>query len=130
MNKFGEKILSLRTEKNLSTKEVGQAVAIPQSRYSELEKWIRIPTEGQIQRIEKFYTVTEGELSSLIKTKSFFSVMIFPPLDKDVIKRHDMNHRQTISRINYPAAATLFFLATKPFRRTSVLSSGYVQSAI
>ncbi|MBC2716608.1 MAG: helix-turn-helix transcriptional regulator [Desulfobacteraceae bacterium] len=67
MNKFGEKILSLRTEKNLSTKEVGHAVAIPHSRYSELEKGIRIPTEGQIERLEKFYNVTAGELSALIK---------------------------------------------------------------
>ncbi|MDA3898831.1 MAG: helix-turn-helix transcriptional regulator [Desulfobacteraceae bacterium] len=55
MNKFGEKILSLRTERKLTTKDVGQAVAIPQSRYSELEKGIRIPTVGQVERIEKFY---------------------------------------------------------------------------
>lgn len=67
MNKFGEKILNLRTEKNLSTKEVGQAVAIPQSRYSELEKGIRIPTVGQAERIEKFYDVADGALSGLIK---------------------------------------------------------------
>jgi transcriptional regulator with XRE-family HTH domain len=67
MNKFCEKILSLRTEKNMSTTEVGQAVAIPHSRYSELEKGIRIPTEGQIKRIEKFYGVSEGALSGLIK---------------------------------------------------------------
>ena len=67
MNKFGEKILTLRTEKSLSTKDVGQAVAIPHSRYSELEKGIRIPTEGQIKRIEKFYGVSDGVLSGLIK---------------------------------------------------------------
>jgi len=67
VNKFGEKILSLRTEKNLSTKEVGQAVAIPHSRYSELEKGIRIPTEGQVERIEKLYDIADGELSDLIK---------------------------------------------------------------
>ena len=69
MNKFGEKILRLRTEKNLSTKEVGHAVAIPQSRYSELEKGIRIPTKGQIERLEKFYNVSAGELSALFKSK-------------------------------------------------------------
>jgi len=67
MNKFGEKILSLRTEKNLSTKYVGQAVAIPHSRYSELEKGIRIPTEGQIKRIEKLFDLADGELSPLLK---------------------------------------------------------------
>ena len=67
MNKFGEKILSLRTEKGLSTKEVGQAVAIPHSRYSELEKGIRIPTAGQAERIENFFGVADGELSGLIK---------------------------------------------------------------
>jgi len=71
MNKFGEKILSLRTEKNLSTKKVGQAVAIPQSRYSELEKGIRIPTDGQVERLEKFYNVPNGELSALIRSVQF-----------------------------------------------------------
>jgi len=70
MNKFGEKILSLRTEKSLSTKEVGQAVAIPHSRYSELEKGIRIPTVGQAERIENFFGVADGELSALIKKQS------------------------------------------------------------
>ena len=67
MNKFGEKILNLRTEKNLTTKDVGQAIAIPHSRYSELEKGIRIPTDGQVERLEKFYGVSDGALSGLIK---------------------------------------------------------------
>ena len=66
MSKFGEKILTLRREKNLSTKEIAQAVAIPQSRYSELEKGIRIPTEGQILRLENFFDVGNGELASLV----------------------------------------------------------------
>lgn len=69
MNLFGEKILSLRTDKKLSTKELGQALAIPQSRYSEMEKGIRIPTDGQIERLEKFYNMTNGDLSTLVKTK-------------------------------------------------------------
>ncbi len=69
MNEFGKKILRLRTEKNPGTKEAGHAVAIPQSRYSELEKGIRIPTEGQIERLENFYNVTDGQLSALLKTK-------------------------------------------------------------
>ncbi len=67
MNKFGEKILNLRTEKSLSIKEVGQVVAIPHSRYSELEKGIRIPTQGQVERLENFYDVADGELSGLVK---------------------------------------------------------------
>lgn len=67
MNKFGEKILNLRTEKNLTTQDVGQAIAIPHSRYSELEKGIRIPTDGQVERLEKFYGVPDGTLSGLIK---------------------------------------------------------------
>lgn len=67
MNKFGEKILNLRTEKNLTTQDVGQAIAIPHSRYSELEKGIRIPTDGQVERLEKFYGVPDGALSGLIK---------------------------------------------------------------
>jgi transcriptional regulator with XRE-family HTH domain len=67
MNKFGEKILNLRTEKTLTTKDVGQAIAIPHSRYSELEKGIRIPTQGQVERLEKFYDVADGALSGLIK---------------------------------------------------------------
>jgi len=68
MSKFGEKILALRSEKNLSTKEIAQAVAIPQSRYSELEKGIRIPTEGQVERLESFFDVGSGGLASLVKS--------------------------------------------------------------
>ena len=63
MNTFGEKIMNLRTQLNLTTKDLAQAVSIPQSRYSELEKGVRIPTEGQAARIETFFGLSSGELS-------------------------------------------------------------------
>ncbi len=67
MSAFGEKIESLRNEKNVTTKDVAQAVGIPQSRYSELEKGIRIPTDGQIERLAEYYNVKPDELSALTK---------------------------------------------------------------
>lgn len=67
MNTFGEKIMRLRTERNLTTKAMAQATGIPQSRYSELEKGVRIPTEGQTGRIEAFFGLSAGELAALTK---------------------------------------------------------------
>lgn len=68
MNKFGEKILNLRSEKGMTTKEIAEAVAIPQSRYSELEKGIRIPTEGQVRRLENFFNMPDNGLAALLKS--------------------------------------------------------------
>ena len=66
MSTFGEKILTLRTQKSLTTKEVAQAVGIPQSRYSELEKGIRIPTDSQVTRLEEYFGLETGELASFV----------------------------------------------------------------
>jgi transcriptional regulator with XRE-family HTH domain len=65
MNKFGERIKSLRVEKELTTNLVGESVRIPQSRLSEIEKGIRIPTPGQIERLAVFFDVTTEELAAL-----------------------------------------------------------------
>lgn len=64
---FGDELRRLREKKQASTRDVGQAVGIPHSRYSELEKGIRIPTEGQIQRLEKYYETEPGALAALMK---------------------------------------------------------------
>jgi transcriptional regulator with XRE-family HTH domain len=66
MNKFGDTLSSLRTEKKISTKEVAQAVSIPQSRYSELEKGVRVPTDSQVARMEEYFGMKSGELAKLI----------------------------------------------------------------
>jgi transcriptional regulator with XRE-family HTH domain len=66
MNKFGETIINLRTQRKLSTKEVAQAVSIPQSRYSELEKGVRVPTDSQAARMEEYFSMPSGELVKLI----------------------------------------------------------------
>jgi transcriptional regulator with XRE-family HTH domain len=66
MNKFGETIMNLRTQRKLSTKEVAQAVSIPQSRYSELEKGVRVPTDSQAARMEEYFSMPSGELVKLI----------------------------------------------------------------
>jgi transcriptional regulator with XRE-family HTH domain len=66
MSKFGETIMNLRTQRKLSTKEVAQAVSIPQSRYSELEKGVRVPTDSQVARMEEYFGMSSGELVKLI----------------------------------------------------------------
>jgi transcriptional regulator with XRE-family HTH domain len=65
MSEFGEKIKSLRTKQNLTVKEVCRQVGIPQSRLSELERGVRLPTTGQINSLEKYYDVDSGGLVDL-----------------------------------------------------------------
>ena len=67
MSEFGKKIINLRTERSLSTKEACQKMGIPQSRLSELERGVRIPTTGQITRLEDFYETGSDKLSDLAK---------------------------------------------------------------
>jgi transcriptional regulator with XRE-family HTH domain len=65
MSEFGETIKSLRTERNQTVKEVCRQVGIPQSRLSELERGVRLPTTGQISNLEKYYDVDSGGLVEL-----------------------------------------------------------------
>jgi len=65
MSEFGEKLIILRTERGLSLKEACQKVGIPQSRLSELERGVRIPTTGQIDKLENFYEAGPDELAEL-----------------------------------------------------------------
>ena len=67
MSKFGVRLIQLRTERGLSVKEACQKVGIPQSRLSELERGVRIPTAGQIARLENFYETASDELAALAK---------------------------------------------------------------
>ena len=67
MSEFGEKLINLRTERGLSTKDVCQKIGIPQSRLSELERGVRIPTTGQIARLEDFYETGSDTLAGLAK---------------------------------------------------------------
>ena len=67
MSEFGEKLMNLRTERGLSVKEACQRVGIPQSRLSELERGVRIPTPGQIERLGNFYENGADELGELAK---------------------------------------------------------------
>ncbi len=64
MSDFGGRIMELRNTQNLSTKEVARAAGIPQSRYSELERGVRVPVEAQVERLEKFFGLGAGELAS------------------------------------------------------------------
>jgi transcriptional regulator with XRE-family HTH domain len=68
MSEFGARLQSLRTKRGLTVKEVCQLVGIPQSRLSELERGVRIPTSGQIERLEKFYETRTGELAALAQS--------------------------------------------------------------
>ncbi len=67
MSEFGEKLIDLRTDHGLSVKEVCQKVGIPQSRLSELERGVRIPTPGQITQLENFYGTEPDKLGDLAK---------------------------------------------------------------
>ncbi len=67
MNPFGQKIESLRKEKNVTSAEAAKALGIPQSRLRELEKGVRVPTEGQVARMKEYFGSNAGELESLIK---------------------------------------------------------------
>ena len=67
MSAFGEKVADLRKQRSLTIKEVCRQVGIPQSRLSELERGVRIPTAGQIDRIEKYFEVNTGTLAELAK---------------------------------------------------------------
>ena len=65
MTTFGERIENLRTQRNLSRKAAAHDLGIPQSRYSELERGVRVPTEGQVERMAKYYEADAGELTTL-----------------------------------------------------------------
>ena len=65
MSEFGEKIASLRADRGLTLKEVCQQAGIPQSRLSELERGVRLPTKGQIGILENYYEVDSGVLAEL-----------------------------------------------------------------
>ena len=66
MATFGEKIEALRLEKDLTRKAVGEALGIPESRISELERGVRIPDDTQVERMEAFYEVNAGDLAGLV----------------------------------------------------------------
>ena len=65
MSAFGEKVADLRKQRSLTVKEVCRQVGIPQSRLSELERGVRIPTPGQVDRLEKYFEVNTGALAEL-----------------------------------------------------------------
>ena len=65
MNEFGDKIKTLRTERGLSVKDACHQAGIPQSRLSELERGVRLPTASQISILEQFYDLDPGSLAAL-----------------------------------------------------------------
>jgi len=67
MSEFAETLVNLRTDRGLSVKEACRKVGIPQSRLSELERGVRIPTPGQISQLENFYEIESDKLAALAK---------------------------------------------------------------
>ena len=65
MSDFAEKLIELRKKSKLDLKEICKQVGIPPSRLVELERGVRIPTQGQIEHLEKFYGVNSGGLAEL-----------------------------------------------------------------
>ena len=68
MSEFGERLVKLRSESKLTLKEICQRAGIPPSRLVELERNVRVPTPGQIERLENIYKVNSGELADLAKS--------------------------------------------------------------
>ena len=65
MSEVGAKLLSIRTERDLTVHEVCKQAGIPPSRLVEIERGVRLATCGQIERLEKLYALKEGEISAL-----------------------------------------------------------------
>ena len=65
MSEVGAKLLSIRTERELTVSEVCKQAGIPPSRLIEIERGVRLATSGQIERLEKLYEVKEGEIAAL-----------------------------------------------------------------
>ena len=65
MSEFSERLIQLRAESKLSLTEICRGAGIPPSRLVELERGIRIPTSGQIEHLEIFYSMNSGELATL-----------------------------------------------------------------
>ncbi len=65
MSEVGAKLLSIRTERELTVSEVCKQSGIPPSRLVEIERGVRLATSGQIERLEKLYEVNEGEIAAL-----------------------------------------------------------------
>ena len=70
MSEFGDKLISLRTARGLTAKEVCKQVHIPQSRLNELEWGVRIPTPVQIESLENFFDVDSKVLSDLANSSA------------------------------------------------------------
>lgn len=66
MAKYGEKLQTLRKERDLTVKEVAYKMGIPQSRMLEIEREVRIPSAGQISRLEQFFGTPTGEIAALV----------------------------------------------------------------
>jgi transcriptional regulator with XRE-family HTH domain len=65
MSEVGAKLLSIRTERELTVSEVCKQAGIPPSRLVEIERGVRLATSGQIERLEKLYELKEGEIAAL-----------------------------------------------------------------
>jgi transcriptional regulator with XRE-family HTH domain len=68
MSETCEKLINLRTKRNLTLNQVCQQVGIPPSRLVEIERGVRWATPGQIERLESFYEVKSGALAALAGT--------------------------------------------------------------
>jgi transcriptional regulator with XRE-family HTH domain len=65
MNKFGEKLKEMRTEKKLSQKELAKALEVDQRSISNWETGFRQPDYNTLIRISKYFNVTTDYLLGL-----------------------------------------------------------------
>jgi transcriptional regulator with XRE-family HTH domain len=62
MEKFGEKLRILRTQRGLTTRELGELLEVNQSHVTRIEQGKRIPNVAMVIRIAKIFGVTVDQL--------------------------------------------------------------------
>lgn len=62
MEKFGEKLRSLRTQRGLTTRELGELLGVNQSHVTRMEQGKRIPNVAMVVKIAAVFGVTVDQL--------------------------------------------------------------------
>ena len=62
MEKFGEKLRILRTQRGLTTRELGELLGVNQSHVTRIEQGKRTPNVAMVVRIAKIFGVSVDQL--------------------------------------------------------------------
>lgn len=84
---FGEKVKKLREEKELPLREVAEALDIDTSMLGKIEKNNRKPTKLLIERIAKYFNVSDKELMiSFLSDSVVYQIMDEEEFASDILK--------------------------------------------